>query len=151
MNDQPELRIGDSEREAAVTALGEHYAAGRLTKEEYDERAGAAWAARTGSQLMPLFADLPRLVAPGRPTQPAVRQPHPGSFPAPSGRAPRRAAPPLLPLIQIAFAVAMLIGGDGLFWVLLLVVGMMMFSRSRGRRRDSRPTHPWHQQPPHHR
>ena len=37
----PELRIGDAEREAAVTALGEHYAAGRLTKEEYDERADA--------------------------------------------------------------------------------------------------------------
>ena len=34
----PELRIGDAEREAAVTALGEHYAAGRLTKDEYDER-----------------------------------------------------------------------------------------------------------------
>ena len=37
----PELRIGDDDREAAVTALGEHYAAGRLTKEEYDERADA--------------------------------------------------------------------------------------------------------------
>ena len=39
---QPELRIGDDEREAAVTALGEHYAAGRLTKDEYDERAERA-------------------------------------------------------------------------------------------------------------
>jgi hypothetical protein len=57
---QPELRIGDEEREAAVAALGEHYAAGRLTKEEYDERAGRAFAARTRSQLLPLFADLPR-------------------------------------------------------------------------------------------
>ena len=57
---QPELRIGDEEREAAVAALGEHYAAGRLTKEEYDERAERAFAARTRSQLVPLFADLPR-------------------------------------------------------------------------------------------
>jgi hypothetical protein len=56
----PELRIGDAEREAAIAALGEHYAAGRLTKEEYDERAARAWAARTGSALWPLFADLPR-------------------------------------------------------------------------------------------
>jgi hypothetical protein len=56
----PELRIGDSEREAAVAALGDHYAAGRLTKEEYDERAARAWEARTRSALWPLFSDLPR-------------------------------------------------------------------------------------------
>ena len=55
----PELRIGDSEREAAVAALGDHYAAGRLTKEEYDERAARAWEARTRSALWPLFSDLP--------------------------------------------------------------------------------------------
>ena len=60
----PEMRIGDAEREAAVTALGEHFAAGRLTKEEYDERAGQAWAARTASGLWPLFADLPRPQSP---------------------------------------------------------------------------------------
>jgi hypothetical protein len=56
----PELRIGDAEREAAVTALGEHYAAGRLTKEEFDERSSRAWEARTSSAMWPLFADLPR-------------------------------------------------------------------------------------------
>jgi uncharacterized protein DUF1707 len=56
----PELRIGDAEREAAVAALGEHYAAGRLTKDEYDERSARAWEARTSSALWPLFADLPR-------------------------------------------------------------------------------------------
>ena len=54
-----ELRIGDADREAAVAALGEHFAQGRLTKEEYDERAEVAWSARTGSQLAPLFGDLP--------------------------------------------------------------------------------------------
>ena len=42
---RPEMRISDAEREAAATALGEHYAAGRLTKEEYDERAAVAYAA----------------------------------------------------------------------------------------------------------
>jgi hypothetical protein len=56
----PEPRIGDAEREAAVTALGEHYAAGRLTKEEFDERSDQAWTARTAAGLWPLFADLPR-------------------------------------------------------------------------------------------
>ena len=60
MSQAPELRIGDAEREAAVTALGDHYAAGRLSKDEYDERADLAWAAKTSSALWPLFADLPR-------------------------------------------------------------------------------------------
>ena len=55
-----ELRIGDADREAAVRALGEHYAAGRLTREEFDDRSELAWAARTASQLWPLFTDLPR-------------------------------------------------------------------------------------------
>ena len=59
-----QVRIGDAERESAVTALGEHYAAGRLTKEEYDERTDVAWSARTSGDLAPLFTDLPRLQAP---------------------------------------------------------------------------------------
>ena len=74
----PELRIGDDDREAAITALGEHYAAGRLTKEEYDERAERAWAARTASELMPLFADLPRPQAAARAAQPVPPRPLPG-------------------------------------------------------------------------
>jgi uncharacterized membrane protein len=73
MTPQPEIRIGDAEREAAVAALGEHYAAGRLTKEEYDERAAVAWTAKTNSALWPLFADLPRPQAAPRQVHPAVR------------------------------------------------------------------------------
>jgi hypothetical protein len=71
-----ELRIGDAEREAAVAALGEHYAQGRITKEEYDERSEAAMSARTRADLRPLFADLaapepPRAARPAyRPTRP---------------------------------------------------------------------------------
>lgn len=67
-----QVRIGDAERESAVTALGEHYAAGRITKEEFDERAGTAWSARTSGDLAPIFSDLPRLhpPAPRRPQTP---------------------------------------------------------------------------------
>ena len=67
-----EVRIGDAEREQAVSALGEHYLAGRLTKEEYDERTAVAWSARTASALHPLFADLPRQQAVV--SQPAPKQ-----------------------------------------------------------------------------
>ena len=76
----PELRIGDSDREAAVSALGEHYAAGRLTKEEFDERSDRAWAAKTSSALWPLFADLPRPQTTGAtPRPPQAARPQQGA------------------------------------------------------------------------
>lgn len=59
MNDTRGLRIGDAEREAAVSALGEHYAAGRLTKDEFDERSSQVWAATLQRDVDPLFGDLP--------------------------------------------------------------------------------------------
>jgi hypothetical protein len=56
-----QIRIGDAEREQAVSALSDHYLAGRLTKEEYDERTAAAFSAKTTSDLRPLFWDLPNV------------------------------------------------------------------------------------------
>jgi Domain of unknown function (DUF1707) len=53
------LRVGDSERQEAVSALGEHYAAGRLDQDEYDTRVQAAYASRTRVDLRGLFGDLP--------------------------------------------------------------------------------------------
>ena len=76
-----ELRIGDAERGSAVAALGEHFAQGRLSKEEYDERSEVVWAARTRRDLAPVFVDLP-----GPEVLPA---------PPPPGRVPQRAAPGL--------------------------------------------------------
>lgn len=60
MTNNPELRIGDAERDAAVTSLGEHFAAGRVTQQEFDERSDQVMQARTQSQLDRLFTDLPR-------------------------------------------------------------------------------------------
>lgn len=57
------LRIGDAERDAAAADLGEHYAAGRLTLDELNERLDAVFAARTFSQLAKTMTDLP---GPGR-------------------------------------------------------------------------------------
>ena len=120
----PESRIGDAEREAAVAALGEHYAAGRLTKEEYDERAGAAFTARTESQLRPLFIDLPlphggRSAAPAAPRRSTV--PPPGwARPGP----PRRF--PLLPVLLIVIGLVLL---TKVPWLLLLLVGLLFWAR----------------------
>ncbi|GAA3081594.1 DUF1707 SHOCT-like domain-containing protein [Streptosporangium carneum] len=54
-----DLRIGDAERDAAMDALREHYAQGRLTHEELDERLELVLSARTGRDLAAVGADLP--------------------------------------------------------------------------------------------
>ena len=64
------LRIGDAEREAAATDLGEHYAAGRLSLDELNERLDAVFSSKTFGQLSKIMADLPgsgRLSWPPRP------------------------------------------------------------------------------------
>jgi hypothetical protein len=60
MTDQgPPLRIGSAERTAAMKALDEHLAAGRLGVEEYGERSAQAANATTAPELAALFTDLP--------------------------------------------------------------------------------------------
>ena len=76
MNERSDLRIGDAEREAAVHALGDHFAEGRLTKDEYDERSSRAYASRTNAELWPLFTDLPRPQG-----NPRVQRPEPVRHP----------------------------------------------------------------------
>lgn len=71
------VRIGDAERDEALDQLGEHFAAGRLTREELDERTEAAMGARFGHDLEVLFRDLPKapraeVVRPARPQGHAV-------------------------------------------------------------------------------
>lgn len=69
-----ELRIGDSEREQAAAALGDHFAEGRLSVEEHGERLDAIWAARTRGDLRPIFRDLPGpYAAPPAPERPSGR------------------------------------------------------------------------------
>lgn len=113
----PELRIGDREREAAASALGEHFAAGRITREEYDERAAAVWAARFNSDLAPVFADLPPLrgAASRTPaTAPAAQSPATG----------RRGGFrfPVVPGILIVLGIVLLTGRG---WPLLVLVGLL--------------------------
>jgi hypothetical protein len=53
------LRIGDAERDTAAADLGEHYAAGRLTLDELNERLDAVFSSKTFGQLTRIMADLP--------------------------------------------------------------------------------------------
>jgi DNA-binding transcriptional ArsR family regulator len=60
----PDLRIGDAEREAAATALGEHFAQGRLTFDELTARLDATFAATTRREIARTIQDLPCLPGP---------------------------------------------------------------------------------------
>ena len=54
-------RVGDADRDATATQLREHYAAGRLTLDELNERLEQTFAARTGADLNAVMRDLPSL------------------------------------------------------------------------------------------
>jgi hypothetical protein len=134
---RPGLRISDAEREAAVSALGEHYAAGRLTREEYDERSDRAYAARTAAEVLPLFTDLPapHPYAPATPRagRPATGPPVPWSVlraQAPGTPARRGTRLPLLPLLLVVIGLAMLLKAP---FLVFLVLGVLWFVRSRRR------------------
>jgi len=63
-NQRGGIRVSDNERDQAVAELSEHYQAGRLTLEEFDDRSSRALRARTGSDLVALFTDLPTSAVP---------------------------------------------------------------------------------------
>jgi hypothetical protein len=69
MSGPEQMRIGDAERDAVTTALHEHFAQGRLDRDELDERLEAALAAKTAGDLRPILHDLPHL-----PELPGVRE-----------------------------------------------------------------------------
>jgi Domain of unknown function (DUF1707) len=54
------VRASDADRERALRALRDHYAAGRLDHEELEERAARAAQAQYKDELRRLLADLPR-------------------------------------------------------------------------------------------
>ncbi|CAN5441058.1 hypothetical protein BH10ACT8_BH10ACT8_09890 [soil metagenome] len=68
-------RIGSAERDAALTALGDHMRAGRLDPAEYSERAERVAVARFSDDLVPLFADLPAGSGPVAPARTVSAQP----------------------------------------------------------------------------
>ena len=112
------VRIGDAERDKAVSDLGDHFAAGRLTREEFDVRVDQAMAARFDSDLQPLFVDLPR-------AQPVLTRP---AGPQPG----LRVVWPLLlwwlPLLLVsAVVVAVLLSAPWLIWTFCWVLLMGAF------------------------
>jgi hypothetical protein len=115
----PDMRVSQAERDEVVTELARHFADGRLTVEEYEERIEAALAARTGHDLAPLLADLPA------PEPPAPRRP----VANPSGR-PARPAWPSARTIAIAAVIVLAIATGP--WALWLLWPALVLTRGCG-------------------
>jgi hypothetical protein len=130
------IRASDADRDRVTAQLRDHFAAGRITPGELDERLSAALNAKTFGDLRRIMADLP------------------GPVPAPLGAAPPplratpawavRRRPPIPPLILLALLAALLIPGTGwllaafvnvilLFWLMTFAIGAFTLGRSQQR------------------
>jgi uncharacterized protein DUF1707 len=58
------VRVGDADREAVAAQLREHFADGRLTHDELNERLDQTFAARTKADLNTVVRDLPHTAQP---------------------------------------------------------------------------------------
>ncbi|GAB2463736.1 DUF1707 domain-containing protein [Streptosporangium sandarakinum] len=70
----PEMRASDGDRDRVAAALREHYAQGRLTTEEFDERLEQLYTSKTYGELARLTSDLPDVDLRSLP-EPVSRQP----------------------------------------------------------------------------
>ena len=130
------IRVSDADRDRVTAQLRDHFAAGRITPGELDERLSAALNAKTFGDLRRIMADLPGPV-------PALRHAAPPPLRATPAWAVRR-HPPFPPLILLALLTALLIPGTGwllaafvnvilLFWLMTFAAGAVAFGRSQRR------------------
>ena len=122
------VRVGDADREAVAAQLREHYADGRLTLEELNERLDQAFAAKTKADLNIVMRDLPQAMRSGSglpyagagwPGQPGPGQQYGrGGWDGGRSRGPGGAFAPLL----------------GLVWLLVILGSVFMFGLGGGDR-----------------
>ena len=132
------IRASDADRDRITARLQEHFAEGRLTRDELDERVAAALHAKTFGELRPVLADLPEPV-------PAPRAAPPAGRPWPARRHHVRLAPLFLLLLVTAvllppggWLVLALLKVVLIFWLLAMLAGVLVAGRIRRRmRRDT--------------
>src|SRR5690349_20630956 len=115
------VRVGDADREAVAAQLREHYADGRLTLDELNERLDQAFAAKTRADLNTVLRDLPH--APW----PTAGGPQRATQPSGTGWDQRDTGRSRGPFA--AFAPLM-----GLVWVFIVVGGVFLFGLGGGGR-----------------
>ena len=142
MNDH--IRVSDADRERVADRLREHFAEGRLSADELDERITATLSAKTFAELRRVTTDLP--------------DPEPAPGPAPGMGRPGRPVPPpwagrggfglrrrrsrILPLVLLLLIAALVLPGAGfvflafikvvlLFWLVASVAAIFAAARFR--------------------
>ena len=143
MNDR--IRISDADREQVVARLRDHFAEGRLTQDELDERVAAALSAKTAGDLRRIMADLPGPA----PVPPSSRPgpPWAGGQWAGGPWVVHRRRPRILPLALLALFAVLVLPGAGLlfiavfkllllFWLVATVAGIIAAARFRHRMRS---------------
>lgn len=149
---ESEQRVGNAERDAAVTALNEHWQAGRLDPAEHERRTTAAYAAVTRADLDALFADLPggdpaartavaptplegRLVNPPYEGSPSQIEPQSGSglFPPESWIARHRDA--LMGVTPFVALACFFVFKSWVWFLLIPVAGIVLYSGDDRRKR----------------
>ena len=139
MSRYPGIRASDEDRGRAAAALGEHYAAGRLSLEEFQERLDRVYAATTLGELGLLMADLPSTDLSRLPER---RAPGPVQVPAGGSVLAWRAAWRFWLVISVvAFVIGLLGGASGGPWFLWAAVplGLPMLRRWIARARPRPP------------
>jgi hypothetical protein len=155
------VRIGDADREATAAQLRDHYADGRLTLDELNERLDQTFAAKTKNDLDVVMRDLPHVPRPltGAPAAGFGNTAWQGqAWPGPTGRRSdwdygagsghrcgRAAFAPLLVLMWVAlvFGAVTLFGiggGDRPLAIVLIIAALAFLKRLfgfGGRRRGS--------------
>jgi hypothetical protein len=132
------IRASDADRDHITARLREHFAAGRLTSDELDERVSAALKAKTLGDLRQLMTDLPEPV----PAAPKATQ---RAYPAGPPWVVRRRGPRLLPVVLLVLLATLLPGGHWLFfgilpffmvfWLVACLCGIFAMSRPHRRHR----------------
>ncbi len=117
------IRISDADRERVTARLREHFAEGRLSSDELDERITAALSAKTFGDLRAVMADLP---------DPAVEpQAPPRAWSAPPRRCGRWAIAPrgprFAPLLVVLLIAAIAIPGASWLFIAFVKVAIVLW------------------------
>jgi len=130
------IRVSDADRERVAARLRDHYAEGRLSAEEMEERISAALSATTVGDLRRVMADLPEpepagAPGPAGPGGMAAAGWHGPGWRGPGWAGPRwggpvmvRRGPRLLPLALVVLIAAVVLPGAG--WVLFAALKIVL-------------------------
>ncbi|MFG1793936.1 DUF1707 domain-containing protein [Nocardia sp. NPDC049149] len=122
MSELPEIRIGTAEREDAMRRLSDHFAAGRLSVAEFDERSAVIAAAVTRGDVTKVFTDLPE------PVTAAAVPAKPKSDSGFLSEWPER----VMAVIPILAVILFFVTGSWLWFLAIPLAGALLFGGSHG-------------------